>query len=266
MSYHLKSSLKGNKKTGKFLLVGFFFFILFIFILNFSSVSGVIFKIGQPFWTLSNNFKNSFSNSFSILNSKSGLIKNNNDLKNEVKRLTSDKTLIDLLKKENEDLKYLLGRKSINSKTVLATILVKPTLSPYDTFIVDVGEDQGISVGDRVVADANVFMGFVSEVYKNTSKIILYSSPNEKVIVLIGDNNIEKEALGVGGGNFRIETPREIDIKEGDKITIPSISPNIFGIVEKVEYKDADSFQTVLFKNPINIQELKWVEIIQSKK
>lgn len=77
---------------------------------------------------------------------------------------------------------------------------------------------------------------------------------------------MEKEAIGIGGGNFRLEVPREMDVKEGESITIPSISPNIFGIVEKIEYKEADSFQTILFKSPVNTGELKWVEVVLSNK
>jgi cell shape-determining protein MreC len=173
-----------------------------------------------------------------------------------------DTELNRILIQENTDLKDLLGRKSIYSKAVLASILVKPSFSPYDTLIVDIGTDAGVVVGDKVSADGNIFIGRVSEVYANSSKVILYSSPDEKVLVLVGSNNVLKEAVGIGGGNFKIELPREIDIKEGDDVVIPSISPNIFGIVEKVEYKEADSFQTVLFKSPINVLELKWVEIL----
>ena len=90
----------------------------------------------------------------------------------------------------------------------------------------------------------------------------MYSSYGEKTLVLIGQNNVEKEAIGIGSGNFKVEMPREADVKEGDTIVIPSISPNIFGVVEKVQFKATDSFQNVLFKSPINILELKWVEVV----
>jgi len=83
---------------------------------------------------------------------------------------------------------------------------------------------------------------------------------------LIGNNNIEKEAVGLGGENFKVEIPREIDVKEGDSIVIPSISTNVFGVVEKIEFKESDSFQNVLFKNSVNVSELKWVEVLLSNR
>jgi cell shape-determining protein MreC len=170
------------------------------------------------------------------------------------------------LKNENDDLKNILNRNKTDQKLLLATVLIKPFFSPYDTLIIDVGSSSGVVINDKVLVDNNTFIGYVSEVYDDTSKVVLYSSPGEKVNVLIGNNNVEKEAIGLGGGDFKIEIPRGIDVKEGDSIVIPSISTNVFGVVEKIEFKESDSFQTILFKNPVNISELKWVQVLLPNK
>ncbi len=254
-----------RKKGGRAFVAGIIFFLIFVLLFSFNPTRGFLFKMGYPFWTIKNSINYFFTQSFNVLKSKNSLIAEDYLLKEDIKRNENDVVLLNLIKKENEDLKGVLGRKINNSNVVLSTVLIKPSFSAYDTLIVDVGESDGVSVDDKVLAEGSVFIGYVSEVYAGTSKIVLYSSPNEKTNVLVGNNNIEKEALGIGGGNFRLETPREIDIKEGDIITIPSLSLNIFGIVEKVEYKDADSFQSVFFKNPVNISELKWVQVVLSK-
>ncbi|MBU1122646.1 MAG: hypothetical protein KKF54_08165, partial [Candidatus Omnitrophica bacterium] len=158
------------------------------------------------------------------------------------------------------------NRKQANQNLLLGAVLVKPFLSLYDTLIIDVGASDNVKVGNQVLAEGNIFIGYISEVYEKTSKVILYSSPEEKTKVLIGDNNIEKEAICLGGNNFKIEVPREIEVKEWDSIVMPSVSTNIFGTVEKIEYKESDSFQNVLFKNPVNILELKWVEVLLPNK
>jgi rod shape-determining protein MreC len=254
-----------RKKGMRGFFAGILFFLIFSLLFSFGPTRSLLFKMGYPFWVIKNSVNYFFIQSYNVLKSKNSLIAENYLLKEEIKRNENDVILLNLIKKENEDLKGVLGRKINNSNVILATVLVKPSFSSYDTLIIDVGEKDGVSVGDKVLAEGNVFIGYVSEVYSGTAKIVLYSSPNEKTNVLVGNNNIEKEAVGVGGGNFRLETPREIDIKEGDVVTIPSLSLNIFGIVEKVEYKDADSFQNIFFKNPVNISELKWVEVILSK-
>lgn len=255
MNFHQKNN---NKKY----LWAFLTVIFFVAIFSIPFSRNLLFSVGSPIWYIENSIKNFFSYNLAILDSKNNLLEENAYLKNQLSLKDKEEILFDLLSKENEDLKNILNRKKENQKLLLGAILVKPFLSPYDTLIVDVGSSDGVNVGNRVLVDGNVYIGYVSEVYNNSSKIVLYSSPGEKVKVLIGNNNIEKEATGLGGGNFKVEIPVDIDVAEGDTIIMPSISPNIFGIVEKVEFKESDSFQNVLFKNPSNISELKWVEIL----
>jgi rod shape-determining protein MreC len=222
--------------------------------------------MGTPLWTIKNNISSFFENNINLLNSKIYLITENSLLKEKIKSEEMNQVLFNLLKKENDDLKSIVNRNKISQNILLGAILVKPFLSPYDTLIIDVGTLDGVIVGDKVIAEGDIFIGYISEVYENTSKVVLYSSPGQKVKVLIGNNNIEKEATGLGSGNFKVEMPREEDVKEGDSIVIPSIVANIFGIVEKIDYKESDSFQSILFKYQININELKWVEVLLSNK
>lgn len=261
------SSGNRNKKRSTFLSVLFVLFL--IFILTFYGPKNFIFGIASPFWNLKTFIYYFIDDNAKLLSSKISLIQENENLKTQIEKDKRDMVLKDVLSAENDGLKTALNRKDLNKKSILSAILVKPSLSPYDTLIIDVGNDQNISVGDKVAADGNTFIGYVSEVYNNTSKVILYSSPGEKVNVLIGNSNVEKEAIGMGGGNFEVSVPKEVDIKEGDSIVIPSVSTNVFGIVDHLEYESADAFQRVLFKSPVNVSELKWVFVIpqiQNKK
>ncbi|MFH0755395.1 MAG: rod shape-determining protein MreC [bacterium] len=259
MNFHPKNKNFLFKKN-IFLLTIIVFFLIIIFSLSWTR--NILFSIGSPLWIIKNNFISFFSDNIEVLNSKTKLLKENDLLKKQIKTNEKNQVLFNLLKNENEDLKKILNIKDTNKNLLLSAVLVKPFLSPYDTLIIDVGLLNGVKINDKVLVDGNIFIGYISEVYKRTSKVILYSSPGEKVKILIGDNNIEKEAIGLGGNNFKVEVPREIEIKEGDSIIMPSVSTNIFGMVEKIEFKESDSFQKILFKNPVNIAELKWVEVL----
>jgi len=252
-----------GKKHFYFPIIAVIFFIL---IFSLSWTRNILFSIGSPLWFMKNSISSFVAANVNVLSSKTTLIKENNLYKEQIKLDEKDRVLFDLLKKENEDLKNILNRNQVNRKLLLGAVLVKPFLSPYDTLIIDIGTLEGVIAGDQVIVDGNIFIGYISEVYSDTSKVVLYSSPGEKVKVLIGDNNVEKEAVGLGGGNFIVEMPRGSDVKEGDSIVIPSVSSNIFGIVEKIESKESNSFQNILFKNPINVAELKWVEVLLSNK
>ena len=262
MSFHSTNNFSPNRKNAKIFRISILVVFLLIIIFSFSFTRSILFGIGSPFWNLKKNIIESLLNNSEILKSKKSLISENNLLKEQINKTEKDNLVLDLIKKENEDLKNILNRKSDKNNYILCSVLVKPFLSAYDTLIIDVGSKNSIKVGSKVLADGIYFIGYISEVYENTSKVILYSSYGEKIPVLIGQNNVEKEAFGIGSGNFKVEMPRELDVKEGDNITIPSISTNIFGIVEKIQFKATDSFQNVFFKSPVNIFELKWVEVV----
>ena len=255
---------KHREKKGSSAPILIVIFLVLVFILPWSR--NFIFDVAFPFWNVRDNVVKFVSDNSDYLKTKADLISENLFFKDQIEKSKKDSAIYALVVKENEDLKNILSRKKTEQKLLLSSILVKPFLSPYDTLIIDVGSSSLVSVGDKILADGNSYIGYISEVYNNTSKVVLYSSPGEKVKVLIGNNNILKEAIGKGGGNFGVEMPRESDIKEGDSIIMPSISTNIFGIVEKVEFKESDSFQNVLFKSPVNISELKWVEVVLSLK
>lgn len=262
MNYLLKSSnfQERRKIYQKKIWIIVAVLIILIIILSTAPAKQILFSISQPIWELENYIASSSLGDY--FKFKQSLINENIILKQKL-FLTGDLAVFnDTLQNENATLKDLLGRKETKVKTILATVLVKPPRIPYDTLIVDVGKDNNVNIGDKVIANANVYIGEVSEVNAHSSKITLYSTPGRKLSVTLGADSVSAEALGAGGGNFIISLPREIGVKEGDSIVIPSIMPNIFGIIEKVDFKDKDSFQTIIFKSPANISELSLVEIV----
>jgi len=218
----------------------------------------------MPFWKLSTVVRDFSSSNMELLRSKQNIVKENQKLLEEISLKEKDLIFISVLKKENEELKKI--EKGANYRDMIITsVISRPPKTPYDILIIDSGKLSNIDVGNKVLIDGDVFVGEVYEVSDYTSKVKLYSSPEEKTDVLIGENKIQKEAIGMGAGNFKIEIPKEIEVKIGDAIEVPSITANIFGVVEKIEEKSADSFKVVLFKSPVNIQEIKFVEVWNKK-
>ncbi|MEK7463570.1 MAG: rod shape-determining protein MreC [Patescibacteria group bacterium] len=168
-------------------------------------------------------------------------------------------TIIEL-QKENADLKKLFDAR-VSSSSVVAYILKKPPFSAYDTFIIDAGLDAGIKNGAKVYVMGGVIIGEIIDAASMISKVKLYSSYGEKYEVYIGSDNIQATATGRGGGSFEAVLPRDVKIQEGDTVTIPHLTTTVFGIVKKVIADPARAFSTILFSQPINIYEQKWVEI-----
>lgn len=266
MNYPLRSSNYDDrqKQARKKVWLTVIIIIILLLILSLGPVRNIIFSTASPIWKFRNYILN--SNLAEYFKFKQTLIDDKLVLEQKLFLAGNLLAVNNTLQTENDNLKDLLGRKNIKLNTILAAILVKPPQIPYDSLIIDIGTDNNILVGDKVIANANVYIGEVAEVYPSSAKVTLYSSPGQKLSVLLGTNSVTAEAVGVGGGNFNIQLPKEVEVKEGDVIVIPSITANVFGIVEKINSTETDSFQTVLFKSPVNISELNLVEVVKGKK
>lgn len=191
------------------------------------------------------------------------------DLKKENLRLVeslrrSEALILDQQKilDENAKLKETLGRFE-NRKLLLGEVLAKPNRSPYDTILIDLGLRNGVKKAALVLSYGEVPIGRVEEVREKTSLIRLFSSPGQNEYVEIGENKIPATAVGQGAGNFRVILPKETAISVGNEVTIPGISPNTIGYVERIIQSDTETFSHVFFKSNSNIYQLSRVFIIE---
>ncbi|HEY4503752.1 MAG TPA: rod shape-determining protein MreC [Candidatus Paceibacterota bacterium] len=233
--------------------------LIIIHIIAPSALSSFFIPIVRPFWNIENTVR--YGNAFISI---SDLVKENQELNMTLIKNQMIYVQANSMKKENDELKEMFGR-SISSRPILAQILKKPPFSAYDTFILDVGRDVGIEKGNMVYALGNIPIGEIALVTDNTSKVLLYSSSGGKFDVLIGDSNIEATAIGKSGGTFEITLPRDTKIVKGDNIKIPSLSDSFLGTVEEIISESSHPFSTILFRQPINIYELRWVIVDMAK-
>jgi cell shape-determining protein MreC len=172
----------------------------------------------------------------------------------------SEKTISEnnVLVKENEELKSLLSRAPA-PHPLLATVLVRPPVSAYDTLILDVGAREKVQKGNRVYAFGNIPIGEIEEVIGDTSRVKLFSSSGETFNVLMGSTSMQTSAMGKGGGYFEASMPRDAKIKVGDEVLIPSLSNAFVARVEGISSDPSEPFSKILFRQPINIYEMRWV-------
>jgi len=265
MNYPLGTSSFARKNKKK----NFFWLVLVILVLFFYSqilgLLGSIFRILiYPIWITENTLKEKTINPFDFLASKKNLLIINKQLQENIEE---DKLMLadrNLLLKENIELKELMGRLKENNM-VLASVITKPNASVYDSLIVDAGKNLGIKKGDKVFVSGDILMGEIVKVNRKTSKVELYSSFGEKISVSVGLSNIDAIAIGRGGGNFEIKLPRGVDVKIGDPVFMKGINAVVLGSIEKIIFVLALLDFPLLFKSPINLFELQWVQISKSE-
>ncbi len=225
---------------------------------GFSYLAHVAFR---PVLVLGGNAGSRLASLGSYFRDKSNLEGENEALRRKLGEQNAMMSDHDTLTKENSELKEALGRKSENDSLVLSAILSKPNRSPYDTLVIDAGTSEEVESGDLVFAAGNVPIGRVKEVYPFSSKVVLFSTSREKTEVVLSEENVFIEIIGRGGGNFEMVLPRESDIQKGAEVALPGIRPYVVGIVETVISDPRDAFAKALLVSPVNIYELKFVQV-----
>ncbi len=265
MNYHLGTSpfARQNKKKKLFWLI-LIILVLFFYSQVLGLLGGVFRALIYPIWITENTLENRIISPFDFLTTKKNLLIANKQLKEDIwkdKLMLADRNL---LLKENIELKEMMGRLK-KGDMILASVIAKPNVSVYDSLIVDAGKNLGIKKGDKVFASGNILIGEIAETDKKTSKVRIFSSPKEKTSVSVGLSNIDTIAVGRGGGNFEIKLPRGADVKIGDPVFMKGINAVVLGSVEEIISNPIDSFKTLLFKSPVNLFELQWVQISKSE-
>ncbi|OGD68174.1 hypothetical protein A3E89_02605 [Candidatus Campbellbacteria bacterium RIFCSPHIGHO2_12_FULL_35_10] len=261
MNYRLGTRKKNNN---------FFWFLLVIIVALFfyakltTTFDGFFRIFFSPLWGSKNQVEETSSDVLGFFVSKKTLIASNEQLKKTASE--TEMMLVDrnLLLKENLELKEIMGRK-ISQDMLLASVLSKLNASIYDTFVIDAGSDLGLRVGDKVFAYGDILIGDLSEVSKSTSRVRLFSFPKQETFVIVGIHNIEAVAVGRGAGNFEIKLPQNTDVAIGDPVFVGGIDTKILGNISEIFSDPKDPFQLIIVKGPINLFELKWVQILKSE-
>ncbi len=234
----------------------FFYFRVSIFN-GLSYAANIIF---HPVLSIGNNFGAKFKNISVYFSSKKTLSKENEDLKLKLSENEARLANHDSILSENEQLKEILGRRSEQPKLILAVVLDMPKQNPYGTMIIDVGTNNGVKNGDMVYAFGNVPIGLVDIAYENSSRAVLFSAGGQ--ITKVSVNGIFFDLVGRGGGNFEMILPRGILLEKGEQAILPGLVPHAVAVVETIISDPRDSFQKALLTSPVNIDELKFVQVV----
>ena len=167
-----------------------------------------------------------------------------------------------LLYAEVLDLRERLGRTDRSGTRILASVLMRPPWTPYDTLLVDAGENLGVKVGAFVSAGGQGLVGHVSEVYGNTARVELFSAPGASYQALLR-GTVPIAVEGLGGGSLQTLVPAGTQVAVGDTISFPGLLGGIVALVSATEAKEGESFTVIYMTLPVNPQELRYVEILK---
>lgn len=227
------------------------------------ALTDALYVIAPKMWGIGGATHNMWDSFVTNFRSKEALVVENDALHTDVLRMQAQVLDRNLLEEKVNKLEEALGRAQGDNR-VVAYVLAGPGQSPYDTLVVDAGEDNGLALGDKVVYAGSGVIGEVIEVSRATSKVRFYSAPGEEHMVVIGSSAIPAKALGKGMGNFETKVPQGSEVALGDKVRTLQ-GGLLLGTISSVEKEPSLPFARVLFRLPFNITEIGSVEIIVDK-
>ncbi len=226
-------------------------------------------SIAHPFW------RAEFSIASGSLESREQLLAQNEDLRRQLEtlRVVSEGTRAWI--RENEELKMLLNRTDVSTtsslsvgqigtKGILAAVLVRPPVLPYDSYIIDIGSAQGMVVGDIAYAPGGIPIGSITETYADTSRVLLFSSPGEEIDGSLVESNTPLSVVGRGGGQYEASVSRDVSVAEGDVVMSQRFG-GMLGIITAVIFDPALPYSTILIAPPINMYETRLITIVPSR-
>lgn len=196
------------------------------------------------------------TNAAVFFSSKRSLFERNKELEQTVDELQALRYQNEVLRAENLGLRAFLRTPEEITEGIVARVLSRPTHSPYDTFIIAAGSDDGVVVGDVVEVASQVAIGEVAEVGRTSSLVSLFSAPGSEHEVIVNDAVLTY--YGRGSGNGLLLMPRDVPVAVGDTVFLPSHGLMI-GTVGQVSADPEDAYRRVLVGPPANLPALQFV-------
>jgi cell shape-determining protein MreC len=260
--YHFDNQNK-KKSISRTKWIAAFFSTIVIVILIVFVFAPLIKNISRgPAWAR-NAIVQSTDDTISLLTPKKVLIAKIHELQNQVQADQANLVSMQDIQNQNTLLKNELSYVTHPADIITAQVLDVSSESLYNNMIIDEGSLDGIKVGQLVTSQGTIGLGTVASVSSHIATISLFSGPDFSGDVLLKPENITVPALGQGGGSFEIHIPQSITVAKGDTIAFPNSPNTTIGVVGSIIFDPRNPFQTVLARTPVNIQQLRFVEVVK---
>lgn len=218
---------------------------------------GALTSLVSPLWRAGSVATDTVGNTVS-LSSRRELTDDRERLMREVDTL---RTECATLAARAADLERLLGGRTERVGGVLAGVLARPPVSPYDVLVVDQGQNAGIAIGNYAFGPGGVPLGTVTSADARSARVTLYSTTDHVTEGWAGATRVPVKLVGTGAGGFDAEVSGTAGIVLNDQVFAPGPGALPIGTVSEV-VTDPSSPTVVLRIRPVmNPFSITWVTI-----
>lgn len=216
--------------------------------------------LASPFWALRDSFSEKTDATRTSFKGKGTLVDENRALQQELSQLRREVFMTRTLLADNTRLHALLDRTTTSDSLVSASVIHGERFSPYDTFIIDLGAENGVRDGMLVLTPEGIAVGTISAIQEKTSTVTQFSAPNMIVdAILNATSSFHTVLRGYGSGTMRVSIPRDIEFAVDDTFVLPSFPTYPIGKIVSIEVAPEDAYKILYVRSPVNMYELRYV-------
>ncbi len=191
-------------------------------------------------------------------------------LRAEINRLTTDNVRLKELEAENVTLRELLKftRSNPNYATVPADVIGRDP-SPYlSTLIINVGQNRGLKPGMPVITGGSALVGRVLQVNPRTAHVQLLGDVSSAVNAMIQNSRATGLVRGQPDGTLVMDlVPQEEKVRPGDIVLTSGLGGDlpralVIGAVTTITKRDIDLFQSAALQPAVDLNRLEVVLVI----
>lgn len=159
------------------------------------------------------------------------------------------------------DLTATLGTRVAPERGIVASVIARPPVAPYDVLILDQGSSAGVESGVRVQGAGGTPIGVIGEVENTRSRVTLYSSRTMRTEGWVGANRIPITIVGTGAGTFTATIESTAGVQVGDGVYVAMDGAFPLGTVAAIEQNPSSPTVQIDVRPYINPFSTTWVTV-----
>ena len=201
----------------------------------------------------------------------------NGELEKSVAQLTVENLSLKEVEAENARLRKLLGFAQTNPSfdykggQIVGRVVGSEPNSIIQSIVIDLGKANGIEPGMPVVTERGL-VGRITDVYNNTSRVLLITDSNSSVNTLLQNSRLRGILHGRAGQQAIMDyLPQDNKVLVGDIVVTSGESGNFpagvpVGQVVEVEQNDVEMFQRAVVRTTVDFDTLETVLVVTNFK
>ena len=202
--------------------------------------------------------------------SQSSLIAENSDLQDKLEALAVFASELETLRDENDNLRLQLGYiKETGLASVTAAVTTRAITPASALITIDRGSDDGIAIGNAVIAEDGIVIGKVSELGQGSATVRLLSDRNSTVAAAIQNS---ERTLGIveGSGGSLLNfgyIPQNVEIAVNDLVVTSGLEDTVphglvIGMINSITSNETDPFQNAVIEPLVDYRYYTFVSVV----